>query len=44
MCRKNIWGNDGQKLPKSVEGHESTHPRSLINSKQDKFRDPYQDI
>ena len=30
-CRKCIWGNNGQNLPKSVEGHESTLPRSLMN-------------
>lgn len=37
----NLWRNDARKPPKSEERHESTHPISSTNSKQDKIRDPH---
>ena len=44
MQRKNIWRNNGQKLPISDERYEFTHSRISMNSKEDKFKESHTEI
>lgn len=42
--RKNIWRNNGWKLPKFDERYESVHLTSSVKTKQDKLKNPRWDI